>query len=211
MSAVEEPYLSPYLRAARQHGSGFGSLLWASPLTQRARFEAIRRLIDPAGAILLDAGCGRGDFLEFLIEQGAAPASYVGIEGVNPLAAAARARQFPNARIIQADFVREPARLFAGADFVVFSGSLNTLGDDEFGQTLRRAYDAAGTALVFNFLCSPRLAGRDYLHWRSTQAVFGFVSGFCAEARLIDDYLEGDCTACLLKPIIAHDSEATDA
>lgn len=211
MSAVEEPYLSPYVRAARQHGSGFGSLLWASPLTQRTRFEAIRAMMDPAGAFLLDAGCGRADYLQFLIELGIRPAFYVGIEGVEALAAAAQARRFPAAKIIRADFVRDPGRLFVGADIVIFSGSLNTLDDDEFRRTVRRAYDAAASALVFNFLCSPNLAGRDYLYWRSKHDVLGFAREFCGNIRMKDDYLDGDCTACLPKPIIAEDSEAIHA
>src|SRR5437868_1227064 len=59
-------YLEPYLDAARTHGGGFGSLLWASPQTQAARFQAIHRIIDLSGARVLDAGCGRADLPEFL-------------------------------------------------------------------------------------------------------------------------------------------------
>ena len=41
MSATQTPsYLLPYLTAASKYGSGFGTLLWASPKTQAVRFRA---------------------------------------------------------------------------------------------------------------------------------------------------------------------------
>ena len=94
----------------------------------------------------------------------------------------------------------EPARLFVGADIVVFSGSLNTMCDKKFYATLRHAYDAAGMAVVFNFLCSTYLAGKDYLFWRRREDVIRFAAAFCDDVRFRDDYLPGDCSACLIKP-----------
>jgi hypothetical protein len=137
--------------------------------------------------------------LSFLLERGVAPADYIGIEAVSDLADAAEARH-PQATIIRADFVREPARMFVGAEVVVFSGSLNTLEGPAFFETVRRAYDAAGEALVFNFLSSSILAGQVYLFWHSPQDVLRFARGICADVRLRQDYLPGDCTACLVKP-----------
>src|SRR6478609_9254385 len=61
------PYLLPYHRAARTHGSSFSSLLWASESTQRIRFEILQRAVDFTGRTICDAGCGRADLLDFLI------------------------------------------------------------------------------------------------------------------------------------------------
>ena len=80
-------------------------MLWASPRTQRARFEIIRLMYDRFVRSVLDAGCGRGDYLAYLIEQGTCPSNYIGIEAVGALADAACASKFPHATIIQADFV----------------------------------------------------------------------------------------------------------
>lgn len=200
------PYLAPYLQAARTYGGGFGSLLWASPNTQAARFEAIRRIYDPAGRSVLDVGCGRADYLGFLLDSGARPADYIGIEAVGPLADAAEERAEPArregvaVRIIRADFVREPVRMFVGSDVVVFSGSLNTAGDDVFYPTLRRAYEAAAEALVFNFLDSTALAGKDFLVWRRPADVLRFARSLSPDVRVRDDYLPGDCTVAVVKP-----------
>src|SRR4051794_25231511 len=199
-------YLAPYLQAAETYGGGFGALLWASPATQAARFDAIRRIYDPAGRSVLDVGCGRADYLDFLLDRGVRPADYIGIEAVAALADAAgeragRARaQGIAVRIIQADFVRDPVRMFVGADVVVFSGSLNTAGDEVFYLTLRRAYEAAAEAVVFNFLDSAMLAGRDYLVWRRPDDVLRFARSLSPDVRVRDDYLPGDRTVAVIKP-----------
>lgn len=197
------PYLAPYLRAARVHGGGFGSLLWASPYTQAGRFGAIRRLAgDLTARSVLDVGCGRADLLDYLIAQGVVPAEYIGIEAVADLAAAAREKArapSPPCRrtIIEADFVTDPTRLFVGADAVVLSGSLNTAEDETFYATLRTAFAAARERLVFNFLASPDLAAADYLRWRRPADVLAFARGLSRDVRWLEDYLPGDCTVAL--------------
>ena len=198
-AAVPQPYLEPYLRAARQYGAGFSALLWASPKTQRARFDAIWLAYDPQGKSVLDAGCGRADYLDFLGSRNVEVADYIGLEAVETLADAAEAKALPNARILRADFVRDPARLFVGADVIVFSGSLNTLDEGTFYETLRRAYDATAEAVVFNFLSSPALAGKAYLTWHHRERVEAFARRTAMEVVILDDYLQGDCTIAMKK------------
>jgi len=201
-----QPYLIPYLRAAAVHGAGFKSLLWASPATQAARFDAFARTWRFAGQSVLDVGCGRADFLAFLLDQAMPPADYIGIEAVAELADAAEQRFAAGAvtaTILRNDFVREPARLFVGADVIVFSGSLNTLADVQFYEVLGLAWDATASGLVFNFLDSPELAGASYLAWRNRNEVRDFagrLAGSRAHVRVLNDYLDGDCTIALHKP-----------
>ena len=192
-------YLEPYRAAARRHGAGFGSLLWASQWTQAVRFEALTRAAAFEGRRVLDVGCGRGDLLDFLDSQGIGVESYVGIEGVAELAGAARRREQEGVQIIEADFVAEPARMFVGAQVVAISGALNTMGAEAFYRTIRRGFEAASEVLVFNFLCSERLAGAAYLAWHRLEEVLGVVGTFSREVRVVDDYLEGDCTVAVGK------------
>jgi SAM-dependent methyltransferase len=200
VSSRDPSYLRPYRAAAKAHGAGFGALLWASPQTQAVRFEAIRQAADMDGRSVLDVGCGRADLLEYLLARGVRPADYIGIEAVDELAAAAEAKRLPGATVIRADFVAEPARLFVGADVVVFSGSLNTADDAAFYPALARAYDAAADTLVFNFLSSPMLAGRDYLYWRRPDDVARFARTLSPDFSMLDDYLPGDVTVRVRKP-----------
>ena len=201
-----EPYLQPYLRAAREHGGGFNSLLWATPRSQRQRFDAICRIYDLDGKSVLDVGCGRADFLGYLLESRIHVADYTGLEAVDALADEAEARDYPACRVIRADFVREPVKLFIGADVIVFSGSLNTIEDADFYQTLSRAFDATAQAVVFNFLSSAALAGRDYLRWRRLEHVMGFLKRLPCDVQTLDDYLQGDCTIALIK----HPDQASE-
>ena len=194
-------YLSPYFRAALLYRDGFGSLLWASPETQAIRFEAIQRLGDLAGKCVLDVGCGRGDFYDFLHARGIAVADYIGIEAVPALAEAAerKGQQYSNLSVIRADFVADPARMFVAADVIVFSGSLNTLEEPDLVNVLRRAYDAAAGAVVFNYLCSPSLASATYLRWRKPADVLKLARSLSESVKTLDDYLPGDCTVAIYK------------
>lgn len=192
-------YLQPYLTAARTHRGGFGSLLWASQATQRARFAAFARLYAFAGRRVLDVGAGRGDLLTFLQSRRIEPAEYIALEAVTELADALEQRHAGRCTVVRADFVRDPARLFVGADVVVFSGSLNTLAPPAFYETLRRAYDAAADCLLFNFLADPSIAAARYLHWYGTRDVETFAKSLSPNIRRLEDYLDGDCTFCLCR------------
>lgn len=191
-------YLRPYQDAAEHFGDGFRSLLWASPKSQSVRFDAIADLIPMHGRLVADAGCGRADLLDHLHRRGIRPADYTGIEAIDALADAAAKK--PGVRLIRGDFIREPVRLFVGAEVLVFCGSLNTVNDADFYQTLRRGFDATAWTLVFNFLCSTELAGADHLYWRRRHEVEAFIRGFePREIRVADDYLNGDCTIAVMK------------
>jgi hypothetical protein len=199
VTAGQESYLVPYLQAAEKYGGGFSALLWASPKTQRARFDAIQRAFDMDGRSVLDAGCGRADLMGFLLDQNVRPADYIGLEAVDALASAAEARAYTNSRIIRGDFIRDPARLFVGADVIVFSGSLNTMDDGAFYRTIARAYEAAAQAVVFNFLSSAALAGKEYLVWHQAERVQSFLRKLNGDVQMLSDYLQGDCTAAIIK------------
>src|SRR3954470_1357999 len=140
VSNPEQPtYLQPYSRAVKRHGPDFRALLWASRRTQEQRFDALVHLQDPTGLMILDLGCGRADFLDFLIARGTLPKKYFGLEGVRELANAAEDKQLPHARIVVADFVREPRRLRVNADVIYCSGALNTIEPDDFYLTIQNA------------------------------------------------------------------------
>jgi hypothetical protein len=187
-------YLRPYLDAVERHGGGFESLLWTSPASQAARFDALAELYDFSGKSILDIGCGRADFLDYLLAHRIEPNHYVGIEAVEVIAQAAERKQHRHCTIVYADFVREPKRLFVGADVAICCGSLNTLSTEEFYQTLRRAFDAAGEALAFNFLCSPKLAAAKFLTWHEREEVKAFLKPLSSRCGELTDYYDGDCT-----------------
>jgi len=200
VSNAEQPtYLQPYSRAVKRHGPDFRALLWASRRTQEQRFEALAHVADPTGLTILDLGCGRADFLDFLVARGTPPKRYVGLEGVRELAETAENKRIENSRIIVADFIREPRRMQVGADVIYCSGALNTIESDDFYLTIRNAFAAAKQALVFNFLSSSLLAGTNYLRWHPPREVIKFCRTLTNDVARHEGYIEGDCTIGMKK------------
>jgi hypothetical protein len=192
-------YLRPYLDAVEQHGAGFESLLWANPPAQAARFAALSRWSELEDRVVLDAGCGRADLLDYLISQGIRPTRYIGIEAVEALAEAAEAKKLPNASIVRGDFIDNPALLDQNADVIIFCGSLNTLSPDAFHSTLRLAWQYTRSELSFNFLCSPRLASGSHLTWHGIGDLRRFAYGLTSDVAIDDSYRDGDCTIVMRK------------
>src|SRR5207248_339479 len=147
---------------------------------------AMTRACDFHGKLVLDAGCGRGDLLDWLRERGIEPEHYTGLEAVEALAAAAARKRRQGCLIVCGDFVEEPKRLFAGADVIAFSGSLNTLEPEAFYRTLRTAWEAATEAVVFNFLKSAERAGASYLYWHKPAVVKQFARELSDDVRVVD-------------------------
>jgi hypothetical protein len=170
-------------------------------MTQGLRFEAIRRLADLDGKSLLDVGCGRADFLEYLLRHG------VRAGGLHRHRSRRRARRRGGIEAA-AEHHDPPRRLrrradcgcSSAADVVILSGSLNTADDPAFYSTLSRAYDATAQSVVFNFLSSTHLAGQSYLYWRRPEDVLRFVRGLSPHVTFLQDYLAGDMTVCISKP-----------
>ncbi|HEY1922460.1 MAG TPA: class I SAM-dependent methyltransferase [Tepidisphaeraceae bacterium] len=200
MDMADPSYLRPYLDAAERHGGKFESLLWANPSAQAARFAALAKWSEMQGRIVLDAGCGRADLLDYLVNQGIGPREYIGVEAVEVLAEAAGRKKYPNASIIRGDFVVDPTLLDQGADVIVFSGSLNTLSTVDFYQSLRIAWQYARCELAFNFLCSPRLASGKHLTWHAMSDVQAFAFRLSGDVAVDDSYRNGDCTVVIRKP-----------
>ena len=199
MRMTAPAYLRPYLDAAERHGGKFESLLWANPSSQASRFAALARGSEMENRNVLDAGCGRADLLDYLVNQGIAPAKYIGVEAVEALAEAAERKKHPNAAILRGDFIHDPTLLDRDADVIVFSGSLNTLSTDDFYQSLRIAWSHVQRELAFNFLCSHRLASGKHLTWHPMSEVQAFALRLSGDVAVDDSYRNGDCTMVIRK------------
>lgn len=146
-------YLEPYRRSASRLGTAFGVTLWASPESQRLRFDVFTQMSFLAGKRILDAGCSRGDFAAFLIERDIPFKRYIGIDALCEVVAFAAGRGFTNCEFRCGDFVAHPELLGAvKADVICISGTLNTMTDAQVFDLLETAWAAAGETLLFNFL-----------------------------------------------------------
>lgn len=187
------------MNALDRHGESVRSLLWNSHGSQELRFDAIARACKLNGKIVLDAGCGRADFLDWMRAAGIVPRRYIGVEAVHEFYRVARSKKSEEIYILAGDFVEEPSLLDQAADVIVFCGSLNTMTSEQFRKTLAIAWDFTVESLVFNFLCSPKLAKAKYLNWQPLEDVLAFARTLEQSARLIDGYVDGDATIAIFK------------
>lgn len=151
--AGTDPYLEPYRTSQRRHGAAFEVTLWASPQTQRLRFEVMTQMCFFAGKRVLDAGCSRGDFAQYLHEHDIPYASYTGIDALGEVIDYAAGRDLPRTRFLAGDFVSQPDLLMTdNPQIIAISGSLNTMSDQHLFGVLNSAWASVTQTLIFNFL-----------------------------------------------------------
>ena len=163
MTAPADSYLDPYRQAQRSIGSDWGVTLWASERSQRKRFQVMAHMAMLTGRRVLDAGCSRGDFAAFLIDNRVDFGRFIGIDGLCDVIAYANSRELPRCEFHCGDFVHQPELLRTGDPQVVaISGSLNTMDHATAIDVLESAWAAASESLVFNFLSSTADARAPY-------------------------------------------------
>lgn len=173
------------------------SLGWRNATSQQRRFEVIADACDFEGASVLDVGCGRGDLKTFL-DARVGRFSYLGLEHMPAFLDEARARYagHPRTDFVQCDF---SAVALPSADFVVASGALGyRCPDADFHLTMiRRMFDAARRALIFNVLDATAFPGHPLLTGRDRGEVLTFCRTLSPHVEVIDGYLEDDFTVCV--------------
>lgn len=173
------------------------SLGWRNAASQQRRFEVIAEACDFEGTSVLDVGCGRGDLKAFL-DARIDHFSYLGLEHMPAFVDEARARYagLPRTDFVQCDF---SAVALPSADHVVASGALGyRCPDADFHLTMiRRMFDAAGRALVFNVLDASVFQGHPLLMGRDRNEVLAFCRTLSPRVDVIDDYLDDDFTVCV--------------
>ncbi len=198
-----DDYLDAYRRSHDRHGSDFEVTLWASPQTQRRRFEVMARMTRLADRRVLDVGCSRGDMATFMLERGIDFEHYIGIDALAEVIEYARGRDLPRCEFHCADVLDDPRPMMhAGAEVVCISGTLNTMSQDQALALLEQAWAAAGRTLIFNFLsdrCGPEAPPQTYPARRfDTMAMLDWALMQTPITALRQDYLPHGHDATIL-------------
>ncbi|MCA9312375.1 MAG: class I SAM-dependent methyltransferase [Phycisphaerales bacterium] len=192
----DDAYLDPYREAVKAFGASFEATLWLSREKQVRRFAVFTEMLDFTGRVIVDAGCGLGDFAAFLDTCEIPYGRYIGLEALPEMVEKASARGLPEAEFHVADFARgihvfrehEP-------DIVLFSGSLNTFELEPMLGVIDRAYDACAEAVAFNLLSSrnsaPPSDPDDPARRHDPLAVLAHLLGRTALVAFRQDYMDG--------------------
>jgi len=160
-----DKYLNPYRQAVEQFGASFHATLWTSRESQRIRFDVLLDLAGLDDCVVVDAGCGTGDFAEHLIDSKIEFERYVGIDAVPEVIEAAKKRHLPRCEFLLADLVHDQSLLHKiKPDFVCISGTLNTMEEELARMLVAASFEAATQGVAFNFLSdrpAQRWSGHD--------------------------------------------------
>ncbi len=189
-----------YADKVRRFGYDHRGLGFGNRSSQEKRFDALMELGDLDGARLLDVGCGFGDFLVYLHQQGVKPV-YTGLDICEPMIDRCRQLFGPSTgRFLVGDLLDfEPDETF---DYVVASGifGLDSAGARErIRPTMERIFNWSRIGAAMNFLSarSPTPAEqRIYIDpLKALEAGFALSDA----VRLNHSYLPNDFTLYLYK------------
>lgn len=157
------------------HGDRPEALRW-SEAGQRVHYESLLDIGNIEGGKVLDYGCGKGDFYQFLIDKGLR-VEYSGFDINDKLIELAKTK-FPGADFRVFDI--EEDKLEEDFDYIFLCGvfNLKVQGLDEtIKNTLIRLFKRCRRALAFNALSAHNPKKDFELHYTSPEGVFAFAAG----------------------------------
>ncbi|MGR5212803.1 class I SAM-dependent methyltransferase [Vibrio rotiferianus] len=172
---------------------------WQDLDSQISRFEALCGDFCFDNHSVLDVGCGYGDLLAYLESTERFPSFYTGVDLKRSFVSAARKREFlTNCTFLKGDFSK---MILKKSDFVFASGSLNyqTSNANHTVEMIRKMYDLANVACVFNLLDQDKLPAMKLLESHNKEGVLRYCRLLCPESYLIEGYSAHDFTVVMLK------------
>ena len=180
-----------YEKAVVQYGVSAKGVHWSNKETQYKRFEIIYKLLEEDFKIasIVDAGCGFGDFYNYLYQNDIHLKYYLGVDCYEKMIELSRVR-FPHVDFQLLDILEDD---LPRADYYIASGSLNILSRELFYRFIERCYDASSKGFVFNFLT------KKSFNRISIEDVISYCSSFGVKIITKNDYLENDFTIFMKK------------
>lgn len=192
-----EEFLKPYREAIQRFGPSFEATLWQSREAQELRFDVMIDLACFGDCVIVDAGCGQGDFAARLIEREIHYSHFIGIDAVGEMIDLARKRNLLRCQFVASDLISEESVFEQHQpDFVCFSGTLNTMTEQAAKQLVKQAFEASAQGVIFNFLSDrhhKRYAGKDlYPASRfNTLGMLEWAFGLTSKVSFTQAYLDG--------------------
>ena len=137
-----------YKKAIKRYGISAKGVHWNSEFNQYKRFEILTSFIKDSikNSSIVDAGCGFGEYYNYLFDNDLKPASYLGIdceEGMVILAS----KRFLNTQFIIQDILKDE---LIDADYYICSGAMNILNKEEIFIFIEKCFAASNKAFIFN-------------------------------------------------------------
>lgn len=172
------------------------ALGWRDAESQQVRFKVLAGVGDLNNHSVLDAGCGYGDLLPYLLALYPDLENYTGVEQIPELydEAIKRYGEMPNVNFISGNFT---SRHLPEADYVLASGSLNYSSQDPdfIFKVISKIFATSKIGLAFNLLSQMPVKG--LLVAYEPEMILNYCRTLSSNVVLIDDYAEEDFTVYL--------------
>jgi SAM-dependent methyltransferase len=198
---AREYVISFYDRTLHLFGDRPEALRWTRE-GQCARYEL---MLDMAPGIegkeILDFGCGKGDFYQFLKDKDVTT-HYTGFD-INENLIALASQKFPEARFGVFDIERDT--MSEGFDYIFLCGvfNLKVQGIDELIRfTLKKLFPCCRVGLAFNGLSAHAPHKTFELHYSSPEALLGFaLDNLSPFVAMRHDRIPYDFTMCVYRDL----------
>ena len=180
-----------YKNAIKKHGISAKGVHWNSEFTQYKRFEILTSFIknEIKDYVIVDAGCGFGEYFNYLFDNELKPKSYIGIDCEEKMIELA-SKRFLDTKFYVKNILKD--ELFI-ADYYVCSGAMNILEKEEIFIFIKKCFEASNIGFVFNFLKNDPLTNVSIID------ILNYTKTLSNNLKIQEDYLENDISIFVKK------------
>tara|TARA_R110002033_G_scaffold29007_3_gene65234 strand:- start:52859 stop:53428 length:570 start_codon:yes stop_codon:yes gene_type:complete len=180
-----------YNKTIKKYGISARGVHWNSEFSQYKRFEILTEFIkdEIKDSIIIDAGCGFGEYYNYLFDNNLKPKSYTGIDCEKQMIELA-SKRFLNVKFYLADILLDELE---EADYYVCSGALSILTKNEIKTFINKCFNASKKGFVFNFLKNDSLTNI------KSEDILSYSKALTKNITIEDNYLDNDFSIFMKK------------
>ncbi len=180
-----------YSKSIKKYGISAKGVHWNSEFSQYKRFEILTSFIKDSikESSIIDAGCGFGEYYNYLFDNNLKPKSYLGIDCEEQMIVLA-SKRFLNTKFLIQDILEDE---LIEADYYICSGAMNILKKEEVFIFIEKCFNASYKGFIFNFLKN------DSLTTIKSSDIINFCSKLSKKILIKENYLNNDFSIHLKK------------
>jgi SAM-dependent methyltransferase len=177
-----------YLASIEKYGINAKGVNWVSQETQELRFDIILDMLPKNINTLVDAGCGFGDFYQYLQNKNIQYTKYIGIDSLHKMCTIASKNT--KQEIILADITKDKLPF---AEYYICSGAMNILNTFETHLFIKNCLQSSQKAFIFNILHGSKES--DTFNYFSIEKIEKIAKDLNVNRiEIRDDYMQNDVT-----------------
>ncbi|NEO35146.1 MAG: class I SAM-dependent methyltransferase [Moorea sp. SIOASIH] len=192
---IEQETVTRYSQRFATLGESHRTLGWGSREQQVYRFDRVLDCVNLTNRVVLDVGCGFGDFLEYINKQNIPIRKYIGID-INSDFIDLASKKFPSAQFMNHSHFDLNSQQFCG-DVTIMLGLLNfkqsVLDNWSYARKMiAQAFELTNEVLLVDFLSSwltPDYPKEDFVYYYDPAQALNLALEMTPYVSLKHDYL----------------------